>query len=147
VPHIVHHGYIYGISGIEGLEVGSNHRWYQCMPLYHGTGGMTAIICLMSGTPLCIGKKFSASHFWEEIRASRSTCFTYVGETIRYLLAATPNPQDRKHSIRSMFGNGLRPDIWRRFRDRFGVSTIVEFFGSSEGVLAFRNPSKGILHR
>jgi acyl-CoA synthetase (AMP-forming)/AMP-acid ligase II len=147
VPHIVHHGYLLGVNGVEGLEVGLNHRWYQCMPLYHGTGGMTSIICLMSGTPLCIGKKFSVSKFWEEVRASRSTCFTYVGETVRYLLVTAPSRRDKDHGIRSMFGNGLRPDIWRKFRDRFGVATIVEFFGSSEGVFALSNCSKGMHDR
>ncbi|KAK5048665.1 hypothetical protein LTR84_005756 [Exophiala bonariae] len=121
VPHTVYHGYLYGIHGTKGLEVGSNHRWYQCMPLYHGTGGMVSIICLLSGTTLCIGRKFSASQFWEDIRISRSTCFT----------------------IRAMFGNGLRPDVWKRFRDRFGIQTVVEFFGSSEGVFSLRNCCKG----
>jgi acyl-CoA synthetase (AMP-forming)/AMP-acid ligase II len=139
----VHHGYLYGVNGVEGLGVGSNHRWYQCMPLYHGTGGMVSIICLMDGIPLCIGKKFSASQFWNEVRASRSTCFTYVGETVRYLLAAPTSASDRDHGIRAIFGNGLRPDVWTRFRDRFGVATIVEFFGSSEGVFGLRNSSKG----
>ena len=113
------------------------------MPLYHGTGGMVSIICLMGGITLCLGKKFSASQFWNEIRESNATCFTYVGETARYLLAATPGPHDKNHRVTTMFGNGLRPDVWTKFRDRFGVSTIVEFFGSSEGVFALRNKSQG----
>jgi acyl-CoA synthetase (AMP-forming)/AMP-acid ligase II len=144
VPHIVHHGYLYGINGTDGLEVGPHHRWYNSLPLFHGTAGMVAIICLMSGTPLCIGKKFSASTFWRDISDSNSTVFTYVGETARYLLAAPPSAQDKAHGIRAMFGNGLRPDVWTKFRDRFGVKTVVEFFGSSEGVFALRNCSKGI---
>ncbi|KAJ9615695.1 hypothetical protein H2200_001771 [Cladophialophora chaetospira] len=143
VPHIVHHGYLYALLGTQGFEVGSNHRWYQCMPLYHGTGGMVAIVCLMDGTPLCIGKGFSVSRFWDEIRASRSTCFTYVGETVRYLLAAPASASDKDHGVTTMFGNGLRPDVWTKFCDRFGVATVVEFFGSSEGVFALRNCSKG----
>lgn len=143
VPHIVHHGYLYGVNGTEGLEVGGRHRWYQCMPLYHGTGGMASIICLMDGSPLCIGKKFSVSRFWDEVRASQATCFTYVGETVRYLLAAPVTFQDKEHGVTSIFGNGLRPDVWTKFRNRFGVTTVVEFFGSSEGVFALRNCSKG----
>jgi acyl-CoA synthetase (AMP-forming)/AMP-acid ligase II len=46
-----------------------------------------------------------------------------------------------------MFGNGLRPDVWTKFRDRFGIKTVVEFFGSSEGVFALRNASRGTILR
>jgi len=33
-----------------------------------------------------------------------------------------------------MYGNGLRPDVWIKFRERFGVPEVLEFFNSSEGV-------------
>jgi citronellyl-CoA synthetase len=39
----------------------------------------------------------------------------------------------------SMMGNGLRPDVWHEFKDRFGVQRIAEFYGSSEGNLGFIN--------
>jgi len=42
-----------------------------------------------------------------------------------------------------MFGNGLRPDVWTRFQERFGVPEVFEFFTSTEGMLAFVNYSKG----
>ena len=32
-----------------------------------------------------------------------------------------------------MVGNGLRPDVWDIFKDRFGVDRIVEIYGASEG--------------
>ena len=37
------------------------------------------------------------------------------------------------HNVRQAFGNGLRPDIWDKFKERFGVDTIVEFYASTEG--------------
>ncbi len=86
--------------------------WYICMPLYHGTGGMSAIMCMMGGIGLAIGKKFSTSGFWPEVRDSKATFFVYVGETARYLLAAPPHPLDKQHNVRCMYGNGLRPDVW-----------------------------------
>ena len=97
----------------------------------------------MNGLTLCIGKKFSTSRFWDEARDSRATWFTYVGETARYLLAAPPSPRDKDNCIRGMFGNGLRPDVWFKFCERFGVSEVVEFFNSTEGVFALENWSKG----
>lgn len=32
-----------------------------------------------------------------------------------------------------MLGNGLRPQIWKSFVDRFGVKEIYEFYGATEG--------------
>lgn len=108
--------------------------WYDCMPMYHGTGAVTGFTNLVGGMTLAIGKKFSASQFWRDVHDSKATAFVYVGETARYLLAAPPSPLDRGHNLRLMFGNGLRPDVWQRFKDRFGVPEVHEFFTSTEGV-------------
>ena len=36
-------------------------------------------------------------------------------------------------------GNGLRPDIWHDFKERFGIGRVTEFYGASEGNVAFAN--------
>jgi acyl-CoA synthetase (AMP-forming)/AMP-acid ligase II len=113
------------------------------MPLYHGTGGVLAVNMMMTGVTLCIGKRFSTSKFWSEVHDSRATWITYVGETARYLLAAPPGPFDRDHQVRCMYGNGLRPDVWIKFRERFNVPEVVEFFNSSEGVFGLVNYCRG----
>ncbi len=123
--------------GIANLKRGpGGDRWYVCMPMYHGTGGITGMTMLISGVSLAIGKGFSVRNFWRDIHDSESTFFIYVGETARYLLAAPPSPLDKDHKVRCMYGNGLRPDVWLRFRERFNVPEVAEFFNSSEGMLA-----------
>ncbi|KAF2668917.1 acetyl-CoA synthetase-like protein [Microthyrium microscopicum] len=127
-----------------GIKAGPNgDRYYVCMPMYHGTGGIVANSCMISGITLCIGKKFSTTKFWDDIRDSEATAFVYVGEAARYLLAQPPSPRDRDHKVHLMFGNGLRPDVWKKFQDRFGIETVAEFFNSSEGVFGTLNVSKG----
>lgn len=111
--------------------------------MYHGTGGIIAVSNLINGVTLCIGKRFSTSKFWPEVRDSKATYFTYVGETARYLLAAPPSPLDKEHNVRCMYGNGLRPDVWIKFRERFNVPEVWEFFNSSEGVFAMINYCRG----
>ncbi|POS87800.1 hypothetical protein EPUL_000275, partial [Erysiphe pulchra] len=118
-------------------------RWYVCMPLYHATGAVIAFSALTTGNTLAIGKKFSTSKFWREIHDSQSTWICYVGEIARYLLAVPPSSLDSTHKVKGMFGNGLRPDVWIKFRDRFQIDTIVEFFSSSEGVLSLVNVCRG----
>jgi acyl-CoA synthetase (AMP-forming)/AMP-acid ligase II len=127
-----------------GIKPGPNgDRYYICMPLYHGTGGVAMVSSFMAGVTVCIGKKFSTSRFWDEIRDSNATAFVYVGETARYLLAASPSPRDKDHNVRVVFGNGMRPEVWRRFRERFDIDTITEFFNSTEGVFSLLNISRG----
>jgi acyl-CoA synthetase (AMP-forming)/AMP-acid ligase II len=129
-----------------GIKCGPNgDRYYNCMPMYHGTGGTVAVNCMLSGITLCIGKKFSATKFWDDIKDSDATAFVYVGEAARYLLSQPPSPYDRDNKVRVMFGNGLRPDVWKKFQDRFGIDTVAEFFNSSEGVFGTINVCRGAL--
>jgi acyl-CoA synthetase (AMP-forming)/AMP-acid ligase II len=118
-------------------------RWYCCMPIFHGTGGLAVMMCLTSGMSVAVGRKFSVSTFWDDIHDSESTMFIYVGEAARYLLMAPPHPKERDHKLKGMYGNGMRPDVWNRFKERFNVSQVIEFFNSTEGVLAMVVQSKG----
>jgi acyl-CoA synthetase (AMP-forming)/AMP-acid ligase II len=116
-------------------------RFYVPMPMYHGTAAHAVMMSLSCGATLCIGKKFSASRFWPEVRASRATAFVYVGETARYLLAAPPSPRDKEHNVSVAWGNGMRPDVFEKFMDRFGIEMVSEFFNSSEGIFGMVNYS------
>jgi acyl-CoA synthetase (AMP-forming)/AMP-acid ligase II len=118
-------------------------RWYCCMPLFHGTGGLAVMAALTSGISVAVGKKFSVSTFWDDIHDSDSTFFVYVGEAARYLLMAPPHPRERDHRLRGMYGNGMRPDVWTRFQERFNVPEVIEFFNSTEGVLGMAVHSTG----
>lgn len=120
------------------------------MPLYHSSG---AILCLanalLSGSTVALGAKFSTRTFWSEVRRHNATMIQYVGETLRYLLAApveidpaTGQTLDKQHRVRVALGNGLRPDVWNKFKERFGVEYIAEFYGSTEGNFATFNLSR-----
>ncbi len=118
---------------------GQDACWYICMPFYHGTGCTSAIGCMISGVRLAVGRKFSVRNFWRDVHDSNAKCFVYVGETARYLLAAPPSPLDKAHKLKAMYGNGMRPDVWKRFRERFNIPCVNEFFNSTEGMLSLLN--------
>ncbi len=116
------------------MRMNSNDVFYTSMPLYHSAGSLLGALNTMgAAATLSLGRKFSTKTFWEEVRASNATVMQYVGETCRYLLAAPPNPQDKNNKLRIAFGNGLRPDIWDKFKERFGVEAIAEFYAATEG--------------
>ncbi|TVY64228.1 Isopenicillin N epimerase component, partial [Lachnellula suecica] len=143
VPFNIDRGFMQGIGRATSSRLTvDGDRWYNSMPMYHGTGGVLAVTMMMTGITLCIGVKFSTSKFWSEVHDSGATWITYVGETARYLLAAPPSPLDKAHNVRGMYGNGMRPDVWLKFRDRFNVPEVAEFFNSSEGVFGLLNYSR-----
>ena len=128
------------MSHMGGLVCDENDRIYLCLPLYHGTGlflGAGAAFC--SGASLFLRRRFSASSFLDEVREHGTTCFIYIGELCRYLLNTVEKDNDFNNPLGTMMGNGLRPDVWHEFKNRFGVRRIAEFYGSSEGNLGFIN--------
>ena len=88
-----------------------------------------------------MSQRFSHKTFWSEVRASNATIIQYVGETCRYLLSVPPSPLDKQHHVHAAFGNGLRPDVWQPFKDRFGIQTIYEFYTATEAPSGLFNKS------
>ncbi len=130
----------YGGFGMMSLAMEPEDVLYCTLPLYHGTA---LLVCwgsvLAGGSAIAVRRKFSASAFWDDVRRYRATTFGYVGELCRYLLNQPASEQDRNHSLSKMIGNGLRPSIWREFKERFGINTVAELYASSEGNIGFSN--------
>lgn len=120
------------------------------MPLYHSTGSLVGFASsLAAGSTLALAAKFNKHTFWKDIRDTKSTSILYIGEALRYLLDAPPEIDpatgenlDKTHNVRAVYGAGLRADVWRTFVDRFGIDTVVEFYGATEGVLGTWNYSR-----
>ncbi|PWZ02364.1 putative FAT1-long-chain fatty acid transporter [Testicularia cyperi] len=122
----------------------TNDRIYTPMPLYHSSALFLCICAsLYSGSTVIIGRKFSARRYWDEVRKYDATVVQYIGEIARYLLAVPPSPLDKQHRVRMAYGNGMRPDVWEKFRERYGVRIISEFFAASEGNGALLNYNTG----
>ncbi|PNP46104.1 hypothetical protein TGAMA5MH_02139 [Trichoderma gamsii] len=147
---------IYGGSIVETLlNRGGGDIMYTCMPLYHSSAAILSLCStLVAGSTQALGRKFSTKTFWDDCRASKATAIQYVGETLRYLLAAPPQIDpvtgenlDRKHNVRLAFGNGLRPDVWDRVKDRFGIETVAEFYAATESPGSAWNVSSNDLGR
>lgn len=51
----------------------------------------------------------------------------------RYILATPASDTDKNHNVRIIFGNGLRPQIWPQFVERFKIKKVAEFYGATEG--------------
>ncbi|MFX0083406.1 MAG: long-chain-acyl-CoA synthetase [Candidatus Hodarchaeota archaeon] len=137
------HSRMVGSCYMIGLVVGEltpEDTMYIPLPLFH-----TTALCLGwaaafgAGAAVALSRRFSVSQFWDDIQKFNATAFNYVGEMCRYLMNQPPSPNDSKNPVKTIIGNGLRPDIWKDFKKRFNITKVGEFYGASEIGLVFSN--------
>ena len=128
----------YGFAGVMGTT--RHDRIYDCLPMYHSAGGLAATgAVLVNGGAVVIRERFSAREFWDDVVRNDCTLFQYIGELCRYLIHSPPSPNETRHKLRLVCGNGLRPDIWEEFQTRFKIPKILEFYGATEGNVSMFN--------
>jgi fatty-acyl-CoA synthase len=138
ITHMRAQLYMRGFAGATNLKPKDN--LYCALPLHHATAGLCAVgASLLSGATLVLRRRFSVSQFWDDIAEHDCTAFVYIGEFCRYLVNASYHPKERAHRLRLGFGNGLRPEVWEAFQQRFGVPDLLEFYGSTEGNVSMFN--------
>uniref|UniRef100_A0A915DDR9 Very long-chain fatty acid transport protein n=1 Tax=Ditylenchus dipsaci TaxID=166011 RepID=A0A915DDR9_9BILA len=131
---IKHYRYYMMASAAKCAFIKEGDRIYITMPMFHSAGGIIGMgQVITAGITAVIRSKFSASNFWKDCVRYDCTCSQYIGEICRYLLAQKFTPEERQHRVRILYGNGMRPEIWREFVTRFGVQRIGELYGSTEG--------------
>jgi len=149
-----------GTTGLPKASIILNFRWvgaarwfgklamdlkpedvmYVTLPFFHTNGLLVAWgAAAANGSAMAIRRKFSASNFWADTRKYNATSFIYIGEVCRYLMNQPPKPEDRDNPVRKIVGNGLRPEIWREFKKRFGIKYVYELYGAAEGAMVFTN--------
>jgi fatty-acyl-CoA synthase/citronellyl-CoA synthetase len=129
-----------GAFGLSAFRIRKDDVYYVCLPLYHNNALTVSWASIVgAGATMVLARKFSASRFWDDCRRYGVTAFCYIGELCRYLLNQPEKDNDRNHSVRVMGGNGLRPDIWMKFKQRFAIPQIMELYGASECNIAFVN--------
>ncbi|MYU11086.1 AMP-binding protein [Streptomyces sp. SID8361] len=111
---------------------------YTPFPLFHIDGAtLTVGAALVSGATAALSKRFSASRYWDEVRASGATVFNFMGATANMLWKRPPSDQDRDHSVRLAWGVPM-PACEPHWRARFGFD-LVEVYGLTDaGVPAYQ---------
>lgn len=108
-------------------------KLYCVLPLYHANALLLgAAATIIARVPMAMRRSFSASAFWDDVHRYNATAILYIGELCRYLVNSPPSPKELPNPVRVAVGNGLRPDIWPRFKARFGIEQIREFYGATE---------------
>lgn len=140
-PHFMH--LVAGRECTMQMETTADERLYTCLPLFHGAAQINIVLhAIYAGATVVLGRRFSASRFWDDLRTHRITQFNALGSILPVLLAQPPSGRDRDHQARKAFAAPAPPQVLHPFEERFGVH-IVEGYGLTEIKNVLYNPIEG----
>ncbi|HVL85364.1 MAG TPA: AMP-binding protein [Pseudonocardia sp.] len=130
VPHA--HALVCAYDSLDFLD-----RWgkttYCPLPLFHAAGLWDGVFsALLSGSPIAIVEKFSATRFWDDVRRFDAQVAMSVFAMIPILLGAPPSPRDRDHPL-EMFYMG-KSVLDAPLHERFGVRSVETYTSTELGI-------------
>ena len=129
-PHSQAHGV--GRSLAQNFGYRPDDVLYTCLPLFHGNAlWYSAYAALWADAALAVSPRFSASGFWDEIRAAGATQFNSLGAMTNILLRAPASPRDREHRVRQAMIVPLSRESYREVSERFGVQ-VTSLYAMTE---------------
>lgn len=127
-----------GAKGPVSFGEGTD-RLYIPLPAFHMNVSVFTLTTLMSkANCLIMQDRFRASQWWQDVVATKATCFHYLGIIPPLLVKAPECPEEKQHHIRYGYGAGIEPTVRDAFEARFGVQ-LVEAWGMTETSRAIMN--------
>ena len=124
---------------IENLDLCAGDVLYCPFPLFHlDATVLTVMPALLLGTTAAIGRRFSVSGFWQEVRQSGATVFDFMGATLTMLHKVPAKAGDDRNPVRLAWGVPV-PEFAEEFETRFGLR-LIELYGSTDAGIPMYHP-------
>jgi len=125
----------YGTGGVEAHGYHENDVFYVCLPLFHVNALLTSTItALVCGGSVALAERFSASRFFDEIRACKATTTNLLGAMSSFLWSRAPQADDDHNSLRLVSMSPM-PSYAAAFEDRFGLRAVSNYGLSDFGTV------------
>lgn len=130
----------------EQLAITESDILYTCLPLFHTNALTTFVQALVSGASCVVGRRFSASGFWRELRDCNATVTYLLGAIVNMLWSRESTKLDRAHNVRIALSPATPEAISEAFTERFGI-LLLDGFGMTEtnSVMSANPPRPGYL--
>jgi crotonobetaine/carnitine-CoA ligase len=127
-PHAQY--YWWGRNTAEILGVRANDVLCTTLPLFHINALNTFAQASLLGATAAYEPRFSASEFWDTMRARQATVVYLLGAMVPILLSRE-YAVEKGHRIRIGLGPGVPQTALKSFSERTGI-TLLEGYGSTE---------------
>lgn len=138
---VLSHRYLVRAGELHAHYLGLSHDdvLFTPFPLFHiDAATLTVGAALAVGATAALSARFSASRFWDEVRACRATVFNFMGATANILWKQTPSNRDKDHHVRLAWGVPM-PTCEPEWKTRFGFP-LVEVYGLTDAGLPAYQP-------
>ena len=129
------HALIKAIEVLQICDFTSDDVLYSPLPLFYSMGLLRGVLSVaLVGSSIALRDKFSASSYWDDVRAHKATVGHCVFSIPQMLRQAAPTSNDAENPLRCMFNAQHDPE----FEQRFGVK-LIESYGLTEAGNAIYN--------
>jgi len=126
-----HHCYSWAAAMASNLGYTGSDSYFSALPLFHTDAQMFGVLLpLIYGTKTTLVESFSASRFWDQLRASGATATNLLGAMAVILMRAQPSHADRDNPVRVCQCIPMVPDR-QAFERRFDMR-LVTGYGQTE---------------
>lgn len=113
---------------INAVDYRPRQAIYSCLPLFHAIAAWLGVVpALIAGGRIAIAQRFSASAFWDEVRAAKADVAHGIFSMVPILLKQPPRADDAEQPARVFYLGQQNDEFEKRFRCR-----IVEVYGATE---------------
>ena len=134
---MTHYRWLRALAGFGGLgmRLNSNDTLYCCLPLYHNNALTVALSSVLNaGCDAGAGQVVLGVEVLGRRDPLRRNGVHLHRRDLRAICSTSRRrTTDRKHKVRVIAGNGLRPAIWDEFTERFGIDRVCEFYARQRG--------------
>jgi crotonobetaine/carnitine-CoA ligase len=137
---LTQHAYLFAPQKrAEALGWGEKDRAFVMLPLFHVNALCHMAIAMISvGGSILLRERFSASHFWDEVREYEVTTSSLMRTIPQILLNLPEKPDDAKNPFRLAVAL-LPPEQHLRFEERFNL-TAIPSYSLTEDILSVLGP-------
>lgn len=124
----------FALDWIDCVGMQRDDRLHSCLPQFHAIATWLGFLpAVMLGAQVTVHERFSASGFWDEVRAARASIVHGIFSMIPILLKQPAREDDASQPARKFYIGQQNEEFERRFDCR-----VIEVFGSTEtGIVTY----------
>lgn len=139
MPHA--HMYFFADECVSLTRLTDADVYMSVGPLFHGNAQfLAAYPAMVVGARFVLQRRFSASRWADQLRASGATVTNFVGVMMDFVHKQPRRADDADNRLRCLYAVPLATSVAPDFRERFGIEAFVENFGLTEIAMPILTP-------